>query len=74
MRSQLLEFIGSLEGKGLDEAQGFIFKALQHEMCISGVYLRIIVNMPAAVHTLASPSNLSHCILSFLASKCIHSF
>jgi hypothetical protein len=69
MRSQLLEFIGSLEGKGLDEAQGFIFKALQHEMCIAGVYLRIIVNMPAAVHTLASPSNLSHCILSFLASK-----
>ena len=70
MRSQLLEFIGSQEGKGLTAAQGFTFKALQNEMCVAGVYLRIVVNMPAAIPTLASPGRLSHCILSFLASKC----
>ena len=70
MRSQLIEFISAHEGKGVSEVRGFIFKALQHELCIAGVYLRTIVNVPDALSTVTNAGRLAHCILCFLAANC----
>lgn len=73
MRTQLLDLMSSQEGKGVDAARRFVFKAMEHELYVAGVYLRCLVEGPgaaAAVAAVSSRSRLSHCILSFLAARC----
>jgi hypothetical protein len=70
MRTQVLDLVSEHEGKGLAEARHFVFKDLKDELCVSGVYLRTIVNVPDMIASVVNRGRLAHCILSFLAAKC----
>ena len=69
MRTQLLDFVGVQQGKGIEAGHEFTFTALKDEPHVGGVFLRNLVRVPEAIHAVLNTGRLSHCILAFLAAK-----